>query len=195
MNTKDTTEIEERKPKLSPKQVEANRKYCREYYQKNKEYLNALKRAKHYKERMQKDTEKVQPIAKPDKPKRVARRTKPTQQPIVEVVLCSNYTLNDIAKKMGISRPKLNPIASNTKYLMPKPLYKRLDGTDIYNKKEIDDWLPYIANVIAFTGKGRKIKITGMAVQIVNFVKANKHIINHCDEERSRLRSLWVNAL
>lgn len=169
MKDKDTTE------KVNSKDYyQQNREKYRakslEYYHRNKERINGAKRKTEVKD--------IPPpvITSFD-------RTNPTQ-PKLEVTVEHNYTLADIAKLLLATGNKIKVVMGNPKYLMPKPLYKRVDGTDIYDRKEIDGWLPYIASVVAFTGKGKKIKITGNALHIVKFMHANKKVIEHCDAIR-----------
>jgi len=176
MKDKDTTDGKTRKDYYRLK-LEKNRALSLAYYHRNKERINAAKRTRGYEDKMSERT--INPI--PNKP--------------ITATVETNYTLADIAKLMKITKQRVFNIAANAKYLMPKPLYKRVDDSDIYDKTQIDAWLPYISNVLAFTGKGKKIKISGDALHIVNFVKANKHIEKHCDVERVKLRGLWLNAL
>lgn len=178
MNTKDNTDGKTRKDYYRLK-LEKNRALSLAYYHRNKERINAAKRTKGYEDKMSEQT--INPI--PNKPKH------PT------ATVETNYTLTDIAKLMGITKQRITNIVNNPKYLTPKPLYKRVDDSDIYDRAQIDAWLPYISNVIAFMGKGKKIKISGDALHIINFMHANKNIEKHCDEERVKLRGLWLNAL
>lgn len=93
-----------------------------------------------------------------------------------------NYTLVDIAKLLGITPYKIQAIIlTNKRYQFPKPMYTRVDGSAIYNKSIIDEWLPFGESLFAFKSKGRKIKIGGAALQIVKFMQANKKVIEYCD--------------
>jgi hypothetical protein len=48
------------------------------------------------------------------------------------------------------------------------------------------EWIPYVREASAFIGKGKIIKITGMAAQIVEFMHKNKKVELFCDELRRK---------
>jgi hypothetical protein len=62
-----------------------------------------------------------------------------------------------------------------------------MDGTVLYNRAEIMDWLPYIREMCAFMYKRPVIKITGMSAQIVQFMHRSKDMELYCDEARRRM--------
>jgi Tfp pilus assembly protein PilZ len=60
------------------------------------------------------------------------------------------------------------------------------DGTVLYNRAAIMEWMPYIREASAFIGKGKPIKIGGMALQIVHFMHKSKEMKLYCDELRRK---------
>lgn len=202
MSNKDTTDTQ-----YSKEYYQLNKEKCRvralAYYHKNKEWLNANKRASRQEDIQAQLSLKPVPsvfiqVPPTDKPKRVPRRTKSTYIQPIEVDN-NAYTMSDIAKMIGISYQKLRSrIAKDKRYMMPAHMYIRLDASAVYNKKEIDDWLPYIVDLLAFdpySSKKARITLSGDAVHIVNFMRKNKKITKHCDKERTRLRGLWLDSL
>lgn len=203
MQDKDTTDMQYSKDYYQ-RNKEKYKAKALAYYYKNKERFNENKRALKMDEvcaQMKINPKPVpfKPIElAPTKPKRVARRTKPTYVQPIEVDNGA-YTMIDIAKMVGITYERLRSrVAKDKRYMMPAYMYTRLDGSKLYNKKEIDDWLPYIVDLLAFdpsSHKKARITLSGDAVHIVNFMRKNKKIIKHCDEERTKLRGLWLETL
>jgi|APGre2960657373_1045057.scaffolds.fasta_scaffold97308_1 hypothetical protein len=207
MQDKDTTDMQYRKDYYQLNR-EKYRAKALEYYHKNKERLNENKRALKMEEVQAQMTLNPKPVSfkavepAPIKRKRVPRRTKPTSvfDPVPPLDGDNGaYTMIDIAKMIGITYERLRSrIAKDKRYMMPAHMYTRLDGSKLYNKKEIDDWLPYIVDLLAFDPSAHKkarITLSGDAVHIVNFMRKNKKVIAHCDKERTRLRGLWLDSL
>jgi hypothetical protein len=48
-------------------------------------------------------------------------------------------------------------------------------------------WLPYARESCAFMKKPKPIKLTGMAAQIVEFMRKNKEIELYCNELRRKM--------
>ena len=190
MSNKDTTEIAYRKQYYKDN-LDKKRMDARSYYHRNKEVLNADKREKTAIRKADRLAEKLKEegiIAEvPNKPKRVLTRTKS-----VETIRAEKdngaYNMTEIAKIIGITYAKLRSrVAVNPRYMMPKHLYMLLDGSKVYNKKEIDEWLPYIIDLLAFdpcSTKKNRITISGNAILTINFLRKNKKVVKYCDDIR-----------
>jgi hypothetical protein len=98
-----------------------------------------------------------------------------------------NITKKEILTLIGIKALTLDKIVKDARYCMPKHTGTHMDGTVLYNRAEIMDWLPYIREVCAFMYKRPVIKITGMSAQIVQFMHRSKDMELYCDEARRRL--------
>ena len=109
-------------------------------------------------------------------------RLKMPFMPVIDEQL--NATKREVAKLVGVKILTLEKILKDKKYGAPKHTGVHFDGTVLYNRAEIMDWIPYIREVSAFIGKGRPIKITGMAAQIVEFMNRNKKVELFCNELR-----------
>ena len=97
-----------------------------------------------------------------------------------------NITKKEIAKLVGVKMMTIEKILKDKKYGAPKHTNVHFDGTVLYNRAEIMDWIHYIRKVSAFIGKGRPIKITGMAAQIVQFMHRSKEMELFCDDIRRK---------
>ena len=106
------------------------------------------------------------------------------ERPIIDEQL--NITKKEIAKLVGVKMMTIEKILKDKKYGAPKHTGVHFDGTVLYNRAEIMDWIPYIREVSAFIGKGRPIKITGVAAQIVEFIHRNKKVELFCNELRRK---------
>ena len=106
------------------------------------------------------------------------------ERPIIDEQL--NITKKEIAKLVGVKMMRIEKILKDKKYGAPKHTGVHFDGTVLYNRAEIMDWIPYIREVSAFIGKGRPIKITGMAAQIVKFMHRSQKMELFCDELRRK---------
>jgi hypothetical protein len=192
MNDKDTIEKEYRKQYYRDN-LDKKREDARKYYQRNKEVLNAEKREKTAIRKADRLAEKLRTegviVEVPSKPKRELTRTKSIETLKAER---SNDTYNmyQIAKIIGITYSKLRArVAVNPRYMMPKHMYVMLDGSKIFNKKEIDDWLPYIVELLAFdpsSHKKSRITISGNAIFIIEFMRRNIKVERYCDEIRRK---------
>ena len=109
-------------------------------------------------------------------------RLKMPNMPVINEQL--NITKKEIAKLVGVKILTLEKIFKDKKYCSPKHTGMHFDGTVLYNRAEVMDWLPYIREASAFIGKGKPIKITGMAAQIVEFMHRSKKMELYCDELR-----------
>lgn len=68
-------------------------------------------------------------------------------------------------------------------------MYVMLDGSKIFNKKEIDGWLPYIVELLAFdpsSHKKSRVTISGNAILIIEFMRRNIKVERYCDEIRRK---------
>jgi hypothetical protein len=111
-------------------------------------------------------------------------RQRATEMPIIDEQL--NITKKEIASLIGVKMLTLEKILKDKKYGAPKHTGVHFDGTVLYNRSEIMEWIPYIREASAFIGKGRPIKITGMAAQIVQFMHRSKKMELFCDELRRK---------
>jgi hypothetical protein len=98
-----------------------------------------------------------------------------------------NITKKEILTLIGIKALTLDKIVKDARYCMPKHTGTHMDGTVLYNRAEIMDWLPYIREMCAFMYKRPVIKLTGMSAQIVQFMLRSKDMELYCDEARRRL--------
>jgi hypothetical protein len=111
-------------------------------------------------------------------------RSKMPNMPVINV--SSNMTKREIAKLVGVKMLTLEKILKDKKYCAPKHTGVHFDGTVLYNRAAIMEWLPYVREASALIGKGKIIKITGMAAQIVEFMHRNKKVELFCDELRRK---------
>jgi hypothetical protein len=192
MNDKDTINTEYRKQYYRDN-LEKKREDARKYYHRNKEVLNANKRELTAIKKAAALAEKLRTegviTEVPSKPKRELTRTKSIETLKAERS-SDTYNMYQIAKIIGITYSKLRArVAVNPRYMMPKHMYVMLDGSKIFNKKEIDDWLPYIVELIAFdpsSHKKSRITISGNAILIIEFMRRNIKVERYCDEIRRK---------
>jgi len=192
MNDKDTIDTEYRKQYYRDN-LDKKREDARKYYQRNKEVLNAEKREKTAIRKADRLAEKLRIegviVEVPKTPKRELTRTKSIETLKAERS-SDTYNMNQIAKIIGITYSKLRArVAVNPRYMMPKHMYVMLDGSKIFNKKEIDDWLPYIVELLAFdpsSHKKSRITISGNAILIIEFMRRNKKVVKYCDDIRRK---------
>jgi predicted DNA-binding transcriptional regulator AlpA len=109
-------------------------------------------------------------------------RLKMPDMPVIDEQL--NIIKKEVAKLVGVKILTLERILKDKKYNAPKHIGIHFDGTVLYNRAEIMEWIPYVREASAFIGKGKIIKITGMAAQIVEFMHKNKKVELFCDELR-----------
>jgi len=192
MSHKDTTETQYRKQYYKDN-IDKKREDARNYYHRNKEVLNAEKREKTAIRKATALAEKLRTegviVEVPKTPKRTPTRTKSVETLKAERS-SDTYNMNQIAKIIGITYSKLRArVAVNPRYMMPKHMYVMLDGSKIFNKKEIDDWLPYIVELLAFdpsSHKKSRITMSGNAILTINFLRKNKKVVKYCDEIRRK---------
>jgi hypothetical protein len=139
--------------------IEKRREHNRRYREENRASINARIRAKKL-------------------------RDKGGEMPLINEQL--NITKKEIAKLVSVKMMTIEKILKDKKYGAPKHTGVHFDGTVLYNRAEIMDWIPYIREVSAFIGKGRPIKITGMAAQIVQFMHRSKEMELFCDDIRRK---------
>ena len=146
--------------------IEKRREHNRRYREENRASINARIRAKKL-------------------------RDKGGKMPIIDEQL--NITKKEIAKLVGVKMMTIEKILKDKKYGAPKHTGVHFDGTVLYNRAEIMDWIPYIREVSAFIGKGRPIKITGVAAQIVEFMHRSKEMELFCNEIRRKQMEGRIN--
>ena len=139
--------------------IEKRREHNRRYREDNRASINARIRAKKLRQRA-------------------------TEMPAINEQL--NVTKREVAKLVGVKMMTIEKILKDKKYGAPKHTGVHFDGTVLYNRAEIMDWIPYIREVSAFIGKGRPIKITGVAAQIVEFMHRSQKMELFCDELRRK---------
>ena len=199
---------------------EENKAKALAYYHKNKERINAAKRSvrkedvaterkteeqikkalrnKEYRERNREEL-KVKRIARckaNDTAEKAARRewyhnNKKKQETLED----GSYliTLKQIGRMIGVKENVATKISQTESYKMPKAKMARCDGTSLYCRDEIEEWLPYVREVVAFySPKKKPIKLTGAAVHIVNFMRNNAEIIKYCDEIRRKKSEVYA---
>jgi len=142
-------------------QRDKQRKRCLEYYHKNKKAIH----------------ERVMLKRKADKLK---------DNVVIPPVPQKSITKKEIMALIGIKALMLDKIVKDPRYCMPKHVATHIDGSILYNRAEIMDWLPYIREVCAFMYKRPPIKLTGMAAQIVQFMHRSKDMELYCDDLRRK---------
>lgn len=108
------------------------------------------------------------------------------------------YAFKDIAKLIGVTNTQLIRVRDTLTYKMPPHMYIRLDGTVIYEKKVIDEWAPYVRELLAFhniDARGKKKKkgftVTGNALMTIMLRRKNKKVTAHCDKERRDIGKVY----
>lgn len=139
---------------------EKRRLHNQRYREENRESINARVRARKLKERIGEMPEINEQI---------------------------NITKKEIAKLIGVKMLMLEKILKDKKYSAPKHTELHFDGTVLFNRAEVMEWMPYAREVSAFIKKTKPIKLTGMAAQIVEFMRKNKEIELYCNEQRRKL--------
>jgi hypothetical protein len=143
-------------------QRDKQRKRCLEYYHKNKKAIHERVMLKRKMDRLKANVVILPPV--PQK----------------------SITKKEIMALIGIKALMMDKIIKDSKYCMPKHVATHIDGSILYNRAEIMDWLPYIREVCAFMYKRPPIKLTGMAAQIVQFMHRSKDMELYCDELRRK---------
>ena len=142
-------------------QRDKQRKRCLEYYHKNKKAIHERVMLKRKMDRLKANV-------------------------VIPPVPQKSITKKEIMALIGIKALMLDKIVKDPKYCMPKHAATHIDGTILFNRSEIMDWLPYIREVCAFMYKRPPIKFTGMAAQIVQFMHRSKDMELYCDELRRK---------
>jgi hypothetical protein len=96
-------------------------------------------------------------------------------------------TLKSISRLVGVKEAVIKTLRDNPTYNMPSPKMARCDGTDLYCRDEIEEWLPFMQEAVAFfPNRKRLIKISGTALVNIAFIKNNLEVIRYCDEIRRK---------
>ena len=98
-----------------------------------------------------------------------------------------NITKKEIMSLIGVTALVLDKILKDKKYSAPKQAATHIDGTVLFNRTEIMEWLPYARESCAFMKKPKPIKLIGMSAQIVEFMRKNKEVELYCNELRRKL--------
>jgi predicted DNA-binding transcriptional regulator AlpA len=98
-----------------------------------------------------------------------------------------NITKKEIMSLIGVTALVLDKILKDKKYSAPKQVATHIDGTVLFNRAEVMEWLPYAREACAFIKKPKPIKLTGMSAQIVEFMRKNKEIELYCNKLRRKL--------
>ena len=149
-------------------QRDKQRKRCLAYYHKNKKAIHERVMLKRKMDRLKANV-------------------------VIPPVPQKSITKKEIMALIGIKALMLDKIVKDPKYCMPKHAAAHIDGTILFNRAEIMDWLPYIRGVCAFMYKRPPIKLTGMAAQIVQFMHRSKDMELYCDEIRRRMMDGRIN--
>jgi len=142
-------------------QRDKQRKRCLEYYHKNKKAIHERVMLKRKMDRLKADD-------------------------VIPPVPQKSITKKEIMALIGIKALMMDKIVKDPKYCMPKHAATHIDGSILFNRAEIMDWLPYIREVCAFMYNRPPIKLTGMAASIVEFMRRSKDMELYCDEIRRR---------
>jgi hypothetical protein len=142
-------------------QRDKQRKRCLEYYHKNKKAIHERVMLKRKMDRLKANV-------------------------VIPPVPQKSITKKEIMALIGIKALMMDKIIKDSKYCMPKHVATHIDGSILFNRAEIMDWLPYIREVCAFMYKRPPIKLTGMAAQIVQFMHRSKDMELYCDELRRK---------
>ena len=105
---------------------------------------------------------------------------------IVVKINQKNITKKEIMSLIGVTALVLDKILKDKKYSAPRQVATHIDGTVLFNRAEVMEWLPYARESCAFMKKPKTIKLTGMAAQIVEFMRKNKEIELYCNESRRK---------
>jgi hypothetical protein len=146
--------------------IEKRREHYRRYREANRASINARKRAK-------------------------TLRSKMPNMPLINEQL--NITKKEIAKLIGVKMLTLEKILKDKKYSAPQHMGVHFDGTVLYNRAAIMEWMPYIRETSVFITRGKPIKLTGMAAQIVQFMHRNKKVELFCNELRRKQIDWRIN--
>ena len=96
-------------------------------------------------------------------------------------------TLKSISRLVGVKEAVIKTLRDTPNYNMPRPKMARCDGTDLYCRDEIEEWLPFIQEAVAFfPNKKKLIKISGTALVNIAFIRNNLEVIKYCDEIRRK---------
>jgi hypothetical protein len=145
-----------------------------EYYQQNKEVMDARTKEWQAKDR--------------------ARKKKVVAQPL------DTWTLKEIAVYLDMCVPQVRAIEKDANFHMPKPTMIRIDGIDLYDMPSIVDWVQSKREAIAqvaITGASRKnkrgITIAPHVMLLINWMQKSKHVTKYCNAQRFNLASnvLW----
>ena len=142
-------------------QRDKQRKRCLEYYHKNKKAIHERVMLKRKMDRLKANV-------------------------VIPPVPQKSITKKEIMALIGIKALMMDKIIKDSKYCMPKHVATHIDGSILFNRAAIMDWLPYIREVCAFMYKRPPIKLTGMAAQIVQFMHRSKDMELYCDELRRK---------
>jgi len=145
---------------------EKRRLHNQRYREENRASINARVRARKLKERIGKMPEIDQQI---------------------------NITKKEIAKLIGVKMLMLEKILKDKKYSAPKHTELHFDGTVLFNRSEIMEWMPYVREASAFIKKGKPIVLSGMSAQIVQFMRKNKKVELFCNELRRKQMDGRIN--
>jgi hypothetical protein len=145
---------------------EKRRLHNQRYREENRESINARIRARKLKKRIGKMPEINQQI---------------------------NITKKEIAKLIGVKMLILEKILKDKKYSAPKHTELHFDGTVLFNRAEVMEWMPYVREVSAFIKKTKPIVLSGMSAQIVQFMHKNKKVELFCNELRRKKMDGRIN--
>jgi hypothetical protein len=115
------------------------------------------------------------------------RKVKTSKQINKEEESSQLITLKSISRLVGVKEAVIKTLRDTPNYNMPRPKMARCDGTDLYCRDEIEEWLPFIQEAVAFfPNKKKLIKISGTALVNIAFIRNNLEVIKYCDEIRRK---------
>ena len=98
-----------------------------------------------------------------------------------------------IARLIGVKENMMRKIILTDSYKMPKAKMTLVDGSKLYCREEINEWIPFIREAVVFySAKKKIIVLTGAAAHIVNFMRENAAVMKHC-EKWARSRNAKAN--
>ena len=122
-----------------------------------------------------------------------ARKLKKRIGEMPEIDQQISITKKEIAKLIGVKMLMLEKILKDKKYSAPKHTELHFDGTVLFNRAEVMEWIPYIREACAFMKKNKPIVLSGMSAQIVQFMRKNKKVELFCNELRRKQMDGRIN--
>ncbi len=157
------------------------------YYLNNKDSMNASSREYHRKEReLKKDLTE----------KQYRNFKQPPQTPKVLTQSADKISLKEIADQLGVIVALVRAISRDERYNMPEYKFLRIDGVELYDRCEIQQWITDNNNMlssIAINGMSRKnrgtITISDNVMLITKWLQETKRVTDYCNKQRVAINS------